>query len=133
MKTILLVSLLAVAASELDGLLDSLNVWVELGVKVVGLVAVMGGAWRWMIGPGWRRVRAAICWVRQQLELIGSLDDRLDGIEEQLSRGAEHFERLDGALEMLMAEEAQAVRRAIRTGEPVEFTEAGGVDPRVAA
>lgn len=130
MKTALLLSLLAVGASELDKLLEHLNVWVELGIKVAGLAAVLGGAWKWMIGPGWRRVRAAVKWVEAQLGLITTLDERLDGLDERLDRGEARFSSIDQQLEALAAEEAAAIRRAIRTGEKVQFTEDGHIDRR---
>lgn len=130
MKTVLLLSVVAVGLQQLDGLLDSLNAWVELGIKVAGLAAAAGGAWKWMIGPGYRRVRGALVWTGEQLDLISELGDRLESIETELGRGHEHFARLDSALEALTTDEARAVRRAIHTGEPVEFTEAGGVERR---
>lgn len=130
MKTALLVSLLAVGLGELNGMLDSLNAWVELGVKVFGLAAAIGGAWRWLLGPGYRRARSTVCWVGEQLEMIGTLNDRLKGMQTQLDRGAEHFERLDATLEAMASDEARAVRRSIHSGEPVVFTEAGGVERR---
>lgn len=130
MKTIVLVSAVVVGLQQLDVLLDSLNAWVELGLKVAGLAAAMGGAWRWLIGPGLRKVRAVTTWVGGQLELIGTLDQRLDGMEADLARGAEHFARLDASLESLSSEEAKAIRRSIASGDPVAFTEDGNVDRR---
>lgn len=130
MKTILLLSLVAVGLQSLDGLLDNLNAWVELGIKVAGLAAVMGGAWRWLVGPGFRKVRSVFEWVGAQLELITELRERLGAIEGRLDDGHEHFERLDSAIEALASEEAKAIRRSLRTGDPVEFTESGAVDRR---
>lgn len=130
MKTILAVSLLAVGVGELNGLLDSLNAWVAFGIQVFALAATMGGAWRWLIGPGVRKVRSVLQWVGGQLELIGTLDERLESMEADLARGAEHFARLDSALEAFSSDEARAVRRSIQTGDPVEFTERGA-DRRV--
>jgi hypothetical protein len=132
-KTILLVSVLAVGLTELDGLVDSLNVWVELGVKVFGLAAVVGGAWRWVIGPGYQKVRSVVCWVREQLEMISTVDDRLDSMEEELSRGHEHFARIDESLAAFTSDEALAVRRAVHEHIPVKMRDddPGRVDRRV--
>lgn len=130
MKTFLLLSVVAVGLQQVDVLLDSLNAWVEFGIKVAGLAAAVGGAWRWLVGPGYRRVRGAVEWAGEQLELIGELGERLESIEAELGRGHDHFLRLDAALEAMTTDEARAVRRAILTGEPVQFTEAGGVDRR---
>src|SRR4051812_8572462 len=51
-KSVLLVALAAVALQSLDGLLHSLNDWVELGIKLTGLTATLGASWRWLVGPG---------------------------------------------------------------------------------
>jgi hypothetical protein len=129
-KVGLLVAAAVLAVNGLDGLLDGLNVWVELGLKFAALAAAVGGAWRWLVGPGWRKVRAAVVWAHRQLELIGELRERLHAIETRLDQGHEHFERLDSAIESLASEEARAIRRSLQSGEPVQFTDAGGVDRR---
>lgn len=130
MKVGLLIAAAVFLVNGLDGLLDGLNVWVEVGLKFAALAAAAGGAWRWLVGPGWRKLRSAVMWAIRQLELIGELRERLHAIETRLDQGHEHFERLDTAIESLASEEARAIRRAVQTGEPVRFTEAGGVDRR---
>lgn len=121
MKIGLLVAVIVLGLQGLNGLLEGLNAWVELGLKFAGLAAASGGAWKWMVGPGYRKLRAVVRWVGAQLELIGKLDDRLDSIEEELTRGHEHFARLDASFDSLASEEAQAVRRAMRGGDPVSM------------
>jgi hypothetical protein len=130
MKTSFALAALMIALTELDKLLDSMNQYVELGIKVAGLAATMGAAWRWVIGPGYRRARSVVVWVGEQLRLISTLDERLDSMEADLTRGSEHFARLDAALEALAAEDAVAVRRAIHTGDPVELLPDGSVERR---
>lgn len=127
------VGALLAAAHGFVGWVDGMNTWLSVAIKLGGALAAVGGAIKWCIGPGFRFVKRWTLWVRAKLELLEHVVDRLDGIEERLDRGEEHFQRIDDALELVASEEAQAVRRAIREARPVELRpDGGGVERRSA-
>jgi NAD(P)-dependent dehydrogenase (short-subunit alcohol dehydrogenase family) len=127
----LLDALVMVIVGPVAALVDSLNAWLQMGLSLAGVLAAAGAAWRWLIGPGFRRARATVTWVREMLELQVKLDRKLEDVDRQLARGEEHFQRIDAMLEILSSEEAREVRRAIREDRPVRVLEDGKVDRRV--
>jgi hypothetical protein len=111
-------------------LVDGLNGWLELAIKLGGALAAMGGAWKWLIGPGYRGGRECFHWVRARLQAIETLDGRLGRIEGRLDEGEVHFQQIDTTLATMVSVEARAVRKSIASGEPVQFTDEGNVERR---
>jgi hypothetical protein len=105
--------------------LDGMNTWLELAIKTGAALATMGGAVKWCIGPGYRFVKRWTLWVREHLELVAKMDNRLDAIEGRLEDGETHFRKIDRVLETFASDEARAVRSAVRAGEPVRLREDG--------
>lgn len=121
------------AAQEAVALVDHLNTWVELVIKVGGAAAAVGAAWRWLVGPGYRNARRWVEWVRDRLELITKVDRRLDGIDDRLEHHERHFKKVDSTLDVLRDDYVKEARAALREGRPVRLTEAGAPERRQGA